>query len=171
MIQPKLFRRQVLVVILADLRHGRVGAGAEAFDLFPGELAIRAQLMRALGDLVLADGDQILRPADHAGRRAADLDMGDRAHGRELEHEVEGRDLKAPDMGKPQHVADMFDRGAGQPTLLLLRAPQKRDDRRGLPPLGVLGDLRLGPFLVGGREGEAVGLLGVEAAEHGRSSY
>jgi hypothetical protein len=96
--------RQVLVVILADLGHRRVGAGAEALDLFPRELAVGAELMRLRRDLVAADADQVLRPADHAGRGAADLDMRDGAHGGELEHEVEGRDLERPDMRHAQHV-------------------------------------------------------------------
>ena len=50
-------RRQILVIILADLRHGRIGAGPEAFDLFPAELAIGGKLMRPRRDTFLADAD------------------------------------------------------------------------------------------------------------------
>ena len=60
----------------------------------------------------------------------------------------------------------MFDGGAGQPSFLFLRAPQQRNDRAGLTPLWELGDLRLGPGLIGRGEGKAVGLVGVKTAEH-----
>ncbi len=157
---------QILVVILADLRHRRVGAGAKAFDLFPRKLAIRRKLVRIGGDLVLADGDQVFRAADHAGQRAANLNMRDRAHGLQLEHEVERSHLKRTDRGHAEHIGDSFDRRTGQPALLLLRAPQKRDDRRSLTAFGIFGDLRFGPGLVGGGEGETLGLVVVQAAEH-----
>jgi len=55
----------------------------------------------------------------------------------------------------------MLDRRTGQPALLLLRAPQQWNDRAGLTAFGVFGDLRFGPFLVGGREGKTVGLVRV----------
>ena len=117
-------------------------------------------------DLFAADGDQILGPADHARERAADLQMRDRAHGLQLEHKVEGRHLERANMRQPQHIGHVFDRGPGQPPLLLLRAPQKRDDGAGLPPLGVFGDLRLSPSEVRRREGKTGGLFGVKAAKH-----
>ena len=66
---------QILVVVLADLGHRRVGAGPETFHLFPAELAIGRQGMGLFADQFLADRDQILGPADHAGRGAAYLDV------------------------------------------------------------------------------------------------
>src|SRR6478672_8832215 len=48
-------RRQVLVGILEDLDHRRVGAGAEALDLLPREVAIGRKLVLVLGDAMLAD--------------------------------------------------------------------------------------------------------------------
>ena len=122
--------------------------------------------MRPGSDLVLADRNQILGPADHAGRRAADLNMCHRANRLQLEHEVERRDLKHADVGHAQHVGDGFNRRTTQPAFLLLRAPQQRDNRAGLAPFGVLGDLRFGPLLVGSGEGKAFGLLGVKTAKH-----
>ena len=61
--------------------------------------------------------------------------------------------------GMPSMPADRLDRLLRQPAAgLLLRAPQQRDHRRGLPARRVLGDLLLRPRLVLGREGEALGL-------------
>ena len=88
--------------------------------------------------------------------------------GRELEHEVEGRDLERADVGHARACRRPPRWRASKPALLLLGAPQERDDRAGLPALGILADLRLGPGEVRGREGEGGGLVGVEAAEHQR---
>ena len=87
------------------------------------------------------------------------------AHRGELEHRVEGRDLQHADVGHAQHVGDGADGGLGAPALLLLRAPQEREHGGGLLAGRILGDLALGPGEVIGREGEAQGLLGVEAAD------
>ncbi len=62
----KAFGGQILVIILADLRHGRICAGPQTFHLFPRELAIRRELKGLRRDLVLANRNQVLGPADHA---------------------------------------------------------------------------------------------------------
>ena len=166
----QFFDGQVLVEILADLGHGRVGAGAKAFDLFPAETAIGRKRMSRRRDLVLADADQVLGAADHAGRGAADLDMGNRSNRIKLEHEVECRDLKGTDIGHAQKVGAIFDGRAGQPALLFLGAPQHRDDRRLLAARRVFGHLGTGPFKIGGRELERVRLIGGQTAQHQRST-
>ena len=75
------FGRQVLVRVLADHHHRRVHTGALAFDLLPRE---RSSLVRSEGaraDPRLANGEQIFRAAQHAGRRAAHLHVRTRADG------------------------------------------------------------------------------------------
>ena len=56
-------------------------------------------------DAALADLLQVFRAAQHAGRRAADLDMRLAADRRQLEHRVEGRDLVDADVGHIEHAA------------------------------------------------------------------
>ena len=159
-------RCQILVVILANLGHGRVGAGTKALHLFPRELAILGELMRIWRDLFFADRHKVFGPADHAGCGAADLDMCHGTNRLQLEHEVECRHLETANIGHAQHLRDMLNRGTGEPALLLLRAPEQRDDCAGLTAFGVFGDLRFGPCLIGRGEGEAFGLFGVQTAEH-----
>src|SRR5690606_4537454 len=108
--------------------------------------------------------------ADHAGRRAADLDMGNGTNGLQLEHEVECGDFQRPDMRHSQHVGHIFDGRFREPALLLLRTPEKRDERRGLAALGILGDLPLRPGEVGGGEFEPVRLYRRETTQHQRST-
>ena len=99
-------RRQVLVGVLEDLHHRRIGAHAQALDLLPGEVAIRRQVMRIVVDAPLAHLHQRLGAAQHARRRAAHLHVRLLAHRRELEHRVERRDLVDADVGHAQHVGD-----------------------------------------------------------------
>ena len=99
-------RRQILVGVLADLDHRRIGAAGDAFHLFPGEVAVLGKVMRLRVDAFAAQLQQILGPAQHARRRPAHLDMRLAAHRRQLEHGVEGRDLVDPDVGHAEHVAD-----------------------------------------------------------------
>src|SRR5262245_34387172 len=68
-------RIEIFEDILADLHDGSVRAAAEALDLLPGEASVLRQLVRVLGDPLLADLDQRLRPAQHAGCRAAYPEM------------------------------------------------------------------------------------------------
>ena len=111
-------------------------------------------------DAPLAHLDQRLGAAQHAGRRAAHLHVRLLAHRRELEHRVEGGDLVDADVGHAQHVGDQAHGRLGEPVVvLLLRPPQQRDDGRGLLARRIVGDGRLGPGLVLGREGEAGGLM------------
>ena len=161
---------QVLVVQLVDLHHRRVAAGAQALDLQPAEHPVVAHLAHG-ADTPLQHGFDIVRSGQHAGRRAAQLDevAADRL---EVEHRVEGRDLQHPDVGHAEHARDVLDRRLRQPeVVLLLRAPKQRQDRRRLPSLRVLGDLRLAPRLVLGGEGEGRRLDGGEATDgHQRST-
>ncbi len=90
--------------------------------------------------------------------------MRNAANRLQLEHEVERGHFQRADIVHAQPVGHMLDRRTAQPALLLLRAPQKRDDRACLTPLGVFADLRLGPLLIGRGEGKACGLLVVKTA-------
>jgi len=47
-------RRQVLVVVVVDLGHRSIAAGAKALDLLPGEKPIRGQMIPG-SDLLVAD--------------------------------------------------------------------------------------------------------------------
>ena len=96
-------RRQVLVGVLRHLDHRRVHAGAEALDLLPGEIAVGGDVMLIVMDALAADVDQVARAAQHAGRRAADLDVRLRADRLEMEHRVEGRDLEHADLRHAEH--------------------------------------------------------------------
>ena len=122
--------------------------------------------MRGVRDLVLTDGDQVFRAADHAGRRAANLEMRNFAYGLELEHEVKGRDFEHADIRKIEHLCYSLNDGLRHPPFLFLRPPQKRNDGRGLTTLRIFANLRLGPFLVFRRESETVRLFGMKAAKH-----
>src|SRR4029079_19505819 len=51
-------RIEIFAGVLGDLHHPRVGAAADALDLFPGELPVARDLQRVLGDALLADLDQ-----------------------------------------------------------------------------------------------------------------
>ena len=92
--------------------------------------------------------------------------MRDRSTGCSMEHEVEGRDSSARDYWRPQRVVPHARSRAGSASPPApCAAPQERDDRAlACRPSGYFGDLRPRPGLVGGREGEAGRVVGVEAA-------
>src|SRR5262249_58043338 len=53
-------RREILVVVVIDLRHRRVHAGGEALDFDPGELSVRGDVM-LVTDAALADRLECIR--------------------------------------------------------------------------------------------------------------
>ena len=120
--------------------------------------------MRFIGNLFLADADQILGTANHAGQCSTNLNMRHTSHGLELEHEIECRNLKRADIGHAQHFGNAFNRWTRQPSLLLLGTPQQRNNRRLLTPLWVFLNLRFGPCLVRRGKGKAFGLVVVKTA-------
>src|SRR3546814_17990060 len=65
---------QILIIIVVDLNHGRIGAGTEAFDLSKRKKTIgcRPALDQSI---VLTGSEHIVRNAQHNGRRAANLYM------------------------------------------------------------------------------------------------
>src|SRR6478672_12013868 len=65
---------QILVIVVVDLDHRRVGAGAETFDLGQREQPVVGRLA-LLQAAALAGGEDIVRSGQHARRRAADLDV------------------------------------------------------------------------------------------------
>ncbi|GJE72328.1 hypothetical protein CHKEEEPN_3882 [Methylorubrum podarium] len=150
---------EILVIVLIDLHHRRVAAGAEALDLEPGEIAVGRDLARG-AEAIVERGLQLLRPAAIAGHGAADLDP-EPANRLQGEHRVEGRDLQHADMRHAELIGDRLDRLLRQPAaVLLLRLPQQRDHGRGLPALRIFRDLAARPVDVLGGEREALGLLG-----------
>ncbi len=54
--------------------------------------------------------DQVFGAAQHAGRGAADLDMGTRSDRLQLELRIEGGDFENTDIGHAEHVGDRLDR-------------------------------------------------------------
>ena len=121
--------RQVFIGILEDDDHRRVDAGALTFHLFPGKRAALIGVQRIVMDLLAADIHQRFGAAQHAGRGAADLNVGTRADRLQLELRIEGRNFKNTDIGHVQHVCDFFNGGAGNPAILLLGTHEQRDDR------------------------------------------
>ena len=82
----------------------------------------------------------------------------------QLKHKVEGRHFQRADIGHAKRIGNMLDRGTGQPAFLLLRAPQQRNDGRGLTPFGVFRYLALSPGLVRLGKGKSRGLFFVQTA-------
>src|SRR5262249_36168153 len=132
-------RGEVFIVVGIDL-HGRgVDTGTQALDLDPGELAVGGDV-HLLADALVADFFQSTGTAQLAGRRAAELHVPapDR---RQVEHRVEGRDFEHADVGHAEKIGNRPDRRLRDPAAgLLLRAPQNRQDRRGLPTWRIFGD-------------------------------
>src|SRR5439155_7597665 len=161
---------EVLVVVIIDLGHRRVHAGAEAFDFYPGEFAVSGN-MHLLADASVADVLEGVGAAQHAGRSGTKLHV-EFSNRLEIEHGVEGRDLQCANARHAEQLGDMLDRLLRQPAAgLLLRPPQEWDHRRGFPALRIFRDLRLRPRGVLRREGEALGLLLGETADgHQRST-
>src|SRR5690606_2221658 len=108
---------QILIVILTDHRHRRLGAGTLTFDLFPTELAIGADRMWLVGNPFAAVCHQILSPANHAGRGAAYLSRSNATSRLQLELTVKRRRFKRADIGHAQHSSDSLGRRTGQPAL------------------------------------------------------
>ena len=109
--------RQVLVGVLADLHHGRVGTHAQALDLLPGEIAVGRNVVRVVVDAALAHLHQRLAAAQHAGRGAAHPHVRFASDRGQLEHGVERGDLVDADVGHVQHVGDERRAGSGSQPL------------------------------------------------------
>src|SRR5690242_294251 len=149
--------REVLVIIVVDLRHRGVDAGPETLNLDPGELAIAGDLA-LVSDALSADLFKIVGAAQPAWRGATKLHMefSDRP---QIEHRVKRRDLKRADMRHAEEIRDVTDRCLRQPAaMLLLRPPQERNDRRLLPPWRKLRGFLLRPGKVVLAEGKVLRL-------------
>ena len=163
----EILRVEVFVIVIVDLHHRRVAAGAEALDLDPGKRAVSGDMVLH-ADALLADFLDVVGAAQHAGRRAAELHMmaPDR---RQVEHRIEGRDFEHAHQRHVEHLRDFLDRWLGQPIIvLLLRAPQQRQHRGRLPARRIFGDFLLRPGLVLRREGEG-GRLNLGEATNGHA--
>src|ERR1700761_1465471 len=137
----EVFLGQVLVGILPDQHHRRIHAGTETLHLFPAEIPILREMKGIMMDTALAHLDDIGGAAQPAWRGATDLNMGLFADRLQLEHGVESRDLKRPDVGHFKQIRDRTDRSFRNPaTMLFLHPPQDRDHRRRLTAWRMLGD-------------------------------
>src|ERR1700722_9999349 len=164
----EVFLGQIFVGILPDQHHRRIHAGAETLDLFPAEIPILREMKGIMMDTALAHLDDIGGAAQPAWGGAADLDMGLLADRLQLEHGVEGRNLKRPNVGHLKQIGDRADRSFRTPAvMLLLHPPQDRDHRRRLTAWRMFGDLLFRPGEVFRREREVRGLqfLWCEAAD------
>ena len=72
----------------------------------------------------LADVQDLVGPAQHAGRGAADLHMRDRTDRRQQELRVEGRHFEHADLGHAELCGRPFDAGLADPAVLFLRPHQ-----------------------------------------------
>ena len=126
---------EVLVVVVVHLEDRRVHAAAEALHLGQGEHAVRAGLAIALEvPGVLAGAQHLVRAAQPAGRRAADLEVvaADRLG---VEHQVEGGDLVDADRRHAEALRHHVHRharhpgAAGLPPHLPLHEVERRDHR------------------------------------------
>src|SRR4029077_19879072 len=97
---------EVLVGVIPDQNHRRVHAGTQTFHLFPAEIAVPGKVKGLAVNPALAHLDEVGGPAQTARRRAADLNVGLLAHGLQLEHGVERRDLKHADIGHAEQIGD-----------------------------------------------------------------
>src|SRR5262245_30072914 len=109
-------------------------------------------------DVLLAVGYHIVRSTQPAGSRGAHLNQM-LAHGMKIEHRVEGRHFQHADVRHAKKPCDFLDHRLRDSSLLFLRAPQDRNDRRGLPPGWIFPDLVLTPRRILRAEGEALRLM------------
>lgn len=112
---------QVLVVVVVDLDHGRVDAGAEALDLEVGEEAVGRRLALLDAEVLLdrLDDGVGAAAAELAGGRCAGLNE-EFADGRAVVHGVEGGDFVDAHRGHLEdagHLVHDADRGESVLTL------------------------------------------------------
>src|SRR6185295_16775383 len=159
---------EVFVEVLADLKHRRVHASAEALHFHPGEFAVGGNRMRLRVYVLLADGHDVGGAAQPAWRGGADLHEV-LADGMKIEHRVEGRDFEHTHVGHAEQLRDRFDHWLADPAFLLLAAPKNWNDRGRLTARGIFFHLLPDPNLVHGGEREVLRLFGMKSAETHRS--
>ena len=102
-------RRQALVVVVVHLDHRRVGAGPEALHLEEGEESVLGRFAVLDAQVVGDSLFDVLRTADHARRRAAQLDV-ELALRLAVVHGEEGGDLVHVHVRAPQPLRDLVHR-------------------------------------------------------------
>ena len=122
--------------------------------------------MGIFGNLVLTHGHEVFGATNHARSSAANLNVGYRPDGFQLEHEIERCHFQSAHEREAEHICHAFNGGACQPAFLFLRTPQQRNNRAGLTAFGIFGDLRIRPRKIVGRKGKAGGLVKVETSKH-----
>jgi hypothetical protein len=134
------FGIEILEILVADLHHRRIDAGAEAFDLAQGEGAVLGRLAEVDAEPLLAGLHDRVGAAQPAGRRRADLQqvLSDRL---QIEHGVEARDLVDADRRHVEDLGHMVHGGAVEPAAILrLRQMEQRDHRARLAARRIFGD-------------------------------
>ncbi len=69
----RVLHREILVVVVVDLDHGRVDACAQAFHLGEGEELVLGHFAHADLEVLLDGGQDFVRAAQPAGRRRTNL--------------------------------------------------------------------------------------------------
>mmetsp|Transcript_12938 Transcript_12938/g.19099 ORF Transcript_12938/g.19099 Transcript_12938/m.19099 type:complete len:283 (+) Transcript_12938:225-1073(+) len=141
-------RGQALVVVVVHLDHGGVGTGPQALHLPQGEEPVLSRLSFLDGEVVLDGLLDFLRPADHAGRGAAQLqEVLPRLL--PVKHGVERRDLVHSHGSDTHHLRHLVHSGQGQPsTTLSLSQVQKRHYSTLLEVLRILSKNLIDHFVV-----------------------
>src|SRR2546423_2119354 len=116
-----------VAVVARDVGGGR--ATAEALDRAKRDRTVARRLPGCDAELLLERIEHGLRVDESAADVRADLD-GVGADGLEVEHVVEARDRHAVGGREPEGFADLHERLARQPAVLLLREAERRQDRR-----------------------------------------
>src|SRR5581483_10704772 len=124
-----VLRRHRLPVAVVDRDDRRRGAAAEALDRTEGDLAVGRRLARCDPELELESLQHRLRVHETAADVRAHLDRVPACR-LEVEHVVEARDRHAVRRRQVERVADLLERFAREPAVLLLREPERRQDRR-----------------------------------------
>ena len=104
------FGREILVIVVVYLDHGRGSAIAHAFDLGEGTQAIVRDVTLAHATL-LTGLEQAVGTAQHTGCRSANLNVV-LTHGLHIIHEIEAGDFEYADDRHIEIVGDIFDHRA-----------------------------------------------------------
>ena len=121
--------RHRLAIAMVDRDERRRRAAAEALDRAQGDGAVARRLAGRDSELELERLEHRLRVDEPAADVRAHLDRV-RPDRLEMEHVVEARHRHAVRGREVERLAHLFERLAREPAVLLLREPQRREDRR-----------------------------------------
>ena len=123
------FRRQALVIVIVELHHGCIGAGAETFNLQERKKSIGSCFSILNSQMFLNGLLDVFATTDHTGSRSAQLNEV-LAHGRAIEHGVKGGNFVDTDGCHLTNLGHLVHGSEGQPAAALaLGQVQERDHR------------------------------------------